>query len=217
MPTPRDDRLLERIDRLTAQREDEPGIAVSVTRGADVIARCRTGLATLAHGVPIGPRTRFHIVSVSRTFMAAAVLVLAARGALRLDDDVRRHLPELPAALSPGGALTIRHLLSMTSGLRDVLEIERLRGVWGTAPSRTGDLLDRARRIAGVSAPAGAQYMYANVNVLLLDELVARVSGMSSDAFRRAVLYEPLGLVDTAARPHDGLVGPALAEPYVPD
>ena len=217
MPTPRTDRLLERIEGLTAPRDDEPGLAVSVTRGADVVARRHVGLASLPHRVPIGPRTRFHIVSVSKTFMAAAVLVLAARGALRLDDDVRRHLPELPADVSPGGALTIRHLLSMTSGLRDVLEIERLRGVWGTAPSRTCDLLDLTRRITGVSAPPGAQYMYANVNALLLDELVARASGMSAEAFRRAVLYGPLGLVDTAARPHEGVVVPDLAEPYVPD
>ncbi len=217
MPTLRADRLLERIEGLTAQRDDEPGVAVSVTRGADVIAARHVGLASLPHRVPIGPRTRFHIVSVSKTFMAAAVLVLAGRGALRLDDDVRCHLPELPPEVSPSGALTIRHLLSMTSGLRDVLEIERLRGAWDTTPSRTRDLLDLARRIRGVSAPPGAQYLYGNVNVLLLDELVARVSGMPSEAFRRAVLYEPLGLVDTAARPHEGLVIPDLAEPYVPD
>jgi CubicO group peptidase (beta-lactamase class C family) len=84
-----------RIEGLTAQRDDEPGVSVSVIRGADVVVR-HVGLASLTHRVPIGPRTRFHIVSVSKTFMAAAVLVLAARGALRLDDDVRRHLPELP-------------------------------------------------------------------------------------------------------------------------
>jgi CubicO group peptidase (beta-lactamase class C family) len=149
MPTTHADRLLERIEGLTAQRDDEPGVAVSVIRGAHVIARRHVGLASLAHRVPIGPRTRFHIVSVSKTFMAAAVLVLAARGALRLEDDVRLHLPELPPDISPGGALTIRHLLSMTSGLRDVLEIERLRGVWDTAPSRTRDLLDLAGRITG--------------------------------------------------------------------
>src|ERR1700675_4948790 len=207
MSTLRADRLLERIDGLTAQRDDEPGVAVSVTRGADVIPRRHVGLASLSHRVPIGPRTRFHIVSVSKTFMAAAVLVLAARGALHLDDDVRRHLPELPPDISPGGALSIRHLLSMTSGLRDVLEIERLRGVWDTAPSRTRDLLDLAQRITGVSAPPGAQYLYGNVNVLLLDELVARVSGMSAEAFRRAVLYEPLGLVDTAGPPPRGRRG----------
>jgi CubicO group peptidase (beta-lactamase class C family) len=141
------------------------------------------------------------------------VLVLAARGALRLDDDVRRYLPELPEEI----AVTIRHLLSMTSGLRDVLEIERLRGVWTSAPSRTRDLLDLAWRQTAVSAPAGAQYMYANVNALLLDELIARVSGVPADTFRRAALYEPLGLTATGARPHEGLVVPALAEPYVPD
>jgi len=174
-------------------------------------------MACLAHRVSIGPDTRFHIVSVSKTFMAAAVLVLAARGALKLDDDVRRHLPELPAAVSPNGALTIRHLLSMTSGLRDVLEIERLRGVWDASPSRARDLLALARRVSSVSAPPGAQYMYANVNAVLLEEIVARASGMPAEAFRRAVLYEPLGLGATGARPHEGIVVPDLAEPYVPD
>jgi hypothetical protein len=59
--------------------------------------------------------------------------------------------------------------------------------------------------------------MYANVNVLLLEEVIARASGMSAEAFRRAVLYEPLGLRATCARPHDGIVVPDLAEPYVQD
>src|SRR5580765_3260665 len=110
MSTPRGDLLVQFIERLTAQPHNEPGVSVSVTRGAEVIARRHVGLAGLAHGVPIGPHTRFHVVSVSKTFMAAAVLVLAARGALSLDDDVRRHLPELPEEVSREGALTVRHL-----------------------------------------------------------------------------------------------------------
>ena len=164
-----DARVLAVVERLTERGADEPGVAVSVIRAGAVIARRYVGLARLDPRVPIGPETRFHIVSVSKTFVAAAVLALAARGALRLDDDVRRHIPELPGAI----AVTIRQLLSMTSGLRDVLEIERLRGVWTSGPSRTRDLLNMAYRQAAVSVPAGAQYMYANVNVLLLDELIA--------------------------------------------
>jgi CubicO group peptidase (beta-lactamase class C family) len=191
---------------------------VSVIRGGDVIAQRYAGLAHLEHRIPIGARTRFHIVSVSKTFVAAAVLVLASRGALSLDDDIRRHIPELPRSEPPGAdAVTIRHLLSMTSGLRDVLEIERLRGVWTSGPARTRELLDLAWRQPAVSAPAGAQYMYANVNVLLLDELIARVSGVPADTFRRAALYEPLGLTATMARPHEGVRIADLAEPYVPD
>jgi CubicO group peptidase (beta-lactamase class C family) len=200
------------LESLLAQRGDEPGLAVAVTRGPDVAARHCVGLASLEHAVPIGSQTRFHIVSVSKTFTAAAVLVLAARGALSLDDPVRRHIPELRAE----SAVTVRHLLSMTSGLRDVLEIERLRGVWRTAASRPRDLLDLAYRQTAVSAPAGAQYMYANVNVVLLEEVIARVSGMPAEAFRRDALYDPLGLRATGARPHDGIVVPDLAEPYVP-
>jgi CubicO group peptidase (beta-lactamase class C family) len=156
-------------------------------------------------------------VSISKTFTAAAVLVLAARGALALDDDVCRHLPELPRDPRGGGPVTIRHLLSMTSGLRDVLEIERLRGVWHASASRPADLLDLAYRQAEPSAPPGAQYMYANVNFVLLEEVVRRASGMPAESFRRAVLYEPLGLAATAARPHDGLAVADLAQPYVAD
>ncbi len=197
MPQTRDDRTLAVIDGLIAQRADEPGVAVSVSCGPEIIAWRCVGLANVAHRVPIGSHTRFQIVSVSKTFMAAAVLVLAARGALKLEDDVRRHLPELPAVVSPNGALTIRHLLSMTSGLRDVLDL--------------------ALRLTSVSAPPGAQYMYANVNAVLLEEIVARTSGLPAEAFRRAALYEPLGLNATGARAHDGIVMPDLAEPYVPD
>jgi CubicO group peptidase (beta-lactamase class C family) len=201
------------LAELLAQASDEPGLAVALTRGPGVAVRHCVGLASLPHAVPIHPGTRFHIVSVGKTLTAAAVLLLAARGRLDLDDPVRRHIPELRAE-SP---VTLRHLLSMTSGLRDVLEIERLRGVWSASPSRPRDLLDLACRQAAVSAPAGAQYMYANVNVVLLEEVLARASGVSAEAFRRAALYEPLGLTATAARPHDGLVVPDLAEPYVAD
>jgi len=61
-------------------RADEPGLAVAVIRERDIAARRCIGLASLPSRIAIGPDTRFHIVSVSKTFMAAAVLILAARG-----------------------------------------------------------------------------------------------------------------------------------------
>jgi CubicO group peptidase (beta-lactamase class C family) len=190
-------------------RPDEPGIAVAVIRNGEATQHC-VGLANLAHGAPIRPQTRFHIVSVSKTFMATAMLILAARGKLSLDDDIRRHLPELKHP----GEVTIRHLLSLTSGLRDVLEIERLRGVWHTAPSRQHDLLSLAAQQTEVSRSAGAAYLYTNVNHVLLEEIINRVTG-SAEAFHREAIYEPLRLEATAARPHDGTMLTDLAEPYV--
>src|SRR5215831_366860 len=196
-----DDRLHDLITRLTRQRVDDPGVAVSVIRGGDVAALRYVGLANLESQDPIGPETRFHIVSVSKTFVAATVLILAARGALKLDDEIRRYLPEVSAPMP----VTVRHLLSMTSGLRDVLEIERLRGVWTSSASRRRELLDLAWHQTTMNSPPNTQYMYANINVLL------------PDAFRRVTLYEPLGLAATMARPHEGVVVSDLAEPYVPN
>ena len=71
--------------------------------------------------------------------------------------------------------------------------------------------------MSSVSAPPGAQYMYANVNAVLLDEIVARASGMPAEAFRRAVALRAARAGARRRAPHEGLVVPDLAEPYVPD
>ena len=73
-------RALAIVERLAVQGADQPGVAVSVIRGGDVIVRRYAGLASLEPRIPIGPATRFHIVSVSKTFVAAAVLVWPRAG-----------------------------------------------------------------------------------------------------------------------------------------
>ncbi len=204
------------LERLIPGRPDEPGVAAAILKDGEVAERRCVGAADLAHHVPIGPETRFHIVSASKTFVAASVLALAARGTLALDEAIRKYLPELGPDIDRPRPVTIRHLLSMTSGLRDALEIARLRGEWQPSPSRVQDLLDLAFAQVRVSASAGQQYMYANVNFVLLEEILRRVAG-DADALRRETLYHPLGLVATADRPHEGIVLPGLASPYVAD
>jgi CubicO group peptidase (beta-lactamase class C family) len=134
--------MLEQLRAVIDVKDSEPGVALGAIRDGRVILRWCAGRASLEHGVAIGPSTRFHVVSVTKTFTAAAIVALAARGKLTLDDPVERFVPELPAA--GGDALTLRHLLSMTSGLYDSLELERLRGVWRPSPERERDLLDPA-------------------------------------------------------------------------
>jgi CubicO group peptidase (beta-lactamase class C family) len=206
---------LERVRGLVAEfAPHEPGIALSVlAAGETIYAECR-GLASLEHRIPVTPDTRFHIVSVTKTFTAAAFVILAAGGALSLDDEVRQHLPELPVK---AGKVTIRHLLSMTSGLWDSLELERLRGVWRPSREREGDLLDLSLAVSGRNAAPGAQYLYCNAGFVLLGDILRRVTGQDIDAFRRVEIYDKLGLTATAARSHDGIVLPNLAEGYVRD
>ena len=89
-------------------RADEPGFAVAVLRQGQEVERVCVGLADLAHGVPIRPETRFHIVSMSKTFMAASILLLSERGRLSGNDDVTKHLPEYPTHGQPIAILSDR-------------------------------------------------------------------------------------------------------------
>ncbi len=209
-----DSTACDALDRLLDLDPAWPGAAAAVIVGGKVAwSRC-AGRASLAQATDIRPDTRFHLVSVSKTFTAATVVAQAADGRLSLDDDIRRHLPEMPAP-DHGRPISIRHLLSMTSGLRDVLEIDRLRGVWHPSPGRAADLLAMALSEPRTSAPPGRRYMYGNGNFVLLDEILRRLGYATADAARREAVYAPLGLARTTDRHHDGIPLDGLAEPYV--
>jgi D-aminopeptidase len=205
-----------RLDGLIDLPADGPGVAAAVVSPGGTLWSGTAGLASLAQGTAVRSDTRFHLVSLSKPFTAAALAAAAAEGRLSLDDDIRRHLPEM-APPDHGQAVTVRHLLSMTSGLDDMLEIDRLRGVWHPAPGRAPDLLARALVRARTSAPPGRRYMYCNVNFVLADEILRRLGHASADAARRAAVYDPLGLARTTDRHHDGIPLAGMAEPYVLD
>jgi CubicO group peptidase (beta-lactamase class C family) len=207
--------MLERLQGVIDVKDSEPGVALGAIRDGRVVLQWCAGRASLEHGVAIRPSTRFHVVSITKTFTAAAVLALAARGEITLDDAIERYVPELPAAR--GGALTIRHLLSMTSGLYDSLELERLRGVWRPSPERERDLLDLLLAQDQRSFAPGSQYAYCNANFVLLDEIIRRVTGLEADQVRSREIYSALGLERTGRRSHDGVVLADLADGYVPD
>lgn len=93
-----------------------PGASVLVLEGGDAVFQRSYGLADLEAGVASSPTTNYRLASVSKQFTAASVLLLVEDGVLTLDDPVRRWLRTLPVAAE---AITLRHLLSHTSGLID--------------------------------------------------------------------------------------------------
>ena len=109
------------IDRLMDRYAGAvPGASLLVIRdGVDVIRR-GYGLADLEAGIEAGPATNYRLASITKQFTAAAILLLAEDGRLRLDDRARAWLPSLPAAAD---AITLRHLLTHTSGLIDYEDV----------------------------------------------------------------------------------------------
>ncbi|MFW5834546.1 MAG: serine hydrolase [Pseudomonadota bacterium] len=211
----RPDRIGEQIDALFAPwtADGVPGGAVGVLLdGAPALHRTY-GLANIEHGVPINPDTRFHIASVTKQIVAAALVLLEARGRVSLDDPVAKHFPQLRA----GGEASLRQLLNMTAGLRDTGELMRLRGVWYRYPRMHEDMLELLQRQTTPNFPSGERYIYTNIHFGLAGSLIERLVDAPLDEALRRLVFDPLFMADTLVRDANTTLTPRLATGYIPD
>ena len=212
-PLPDDQRQL--VDKVFAayDKGDSPGCALAVYRNGEIAYARGYGFASLEHQVPITPKTVFDIGSTSKQFTAFSILLLERDGKLSLDDDVRKHVPELQP-MDP--AVTIRHLLLHTSGLRDYLTLWALAGVKTENWTTQADAVRLAARQRRGNFPAGAEWLYSNTGYLLLGEIVQRVSGQGLREFAAARIFKPLGMTQTFFLDTHTEVIPARATGYGP-
>ena len=178
------------VDRLMARYAgDGPGASLLVVQDGVEIIRRGYGLADLEEGVEAGPSTHYRLASVSKQFTAAAVLLLANDGKLNLDDPARAWLPSLPSAARD---ITLRHLLTHTSGLIDYEDVmpEMDEG----AQLRDADVLRILASQDRLYFAPGASYRYSNSGYALLALVVERASGRSFPDFLRERIFEPLGM-----------------------
>jgi CubicO group peptidase (beta-lactamase class C family) len=165
-------------------KPNEPGCAVAVSQSGKIVVNKAYGSADLERDVPITPKTVFDAGSVRKQFVAAAILLLVEEGKLSLADDVRKYIPQLP---DYGHKITVDHLLTHTSGIRDWQPLLNLAG--GDPDAMT--MILRQRELNFVP---GEEWSYSNSGYVLLPEIVARTSGMPFSEFARERLFEPLGM-----------------------
>ena len=172
-----------------------PGVGVLVLDKAGVKFKKCYGLASLEPRVAITPATTFELASVSKHFTGAAVLLLVQRGKVAVGDDVRKHLPELPA-YDPQHPILVDHLSRHTSGLPDYFQ-------WDVEPAtkrpyytNADAILEFARQQATspLQSVPGEEYDYSNSGYMVLGALVERVSGLTFGAFLRKELFDPFGM-----------------------
>jgi CubicO group peptidase (beta-lactamase class C family) len=183
------DQLFSRWDKLAS-----PGAAVVVVKDGAIIYKHGYGCANLEYDVPITPSTIFHVASVSKQFTAFAIALLASRGKLSLDDDIRKYLPEVPDF---GKTITIRHLLHHTSGLRDQWELLAMAG-WRLDDVITKEhILKMVHHERELNFDPGSEFLYCNTGFTLLAVIVERVSDQSFRQFTEDNIFKPLGMVNT--------------------
>lgn len=203
------------IDSIFAEfdRPGSPGCAVGVYRAGEVLFARGYGMASIEHAAPITSRTPFVVGSVAKHFTGFAVHLLARQGRLSLDDDIRRHLPEVPEL---GATVAVRHLLHHTSGFRAYEDLLSLEGWNRDHP------LSREQALATVAAhrtlgfPPGERYQYANTNYVLLAEIVERASGLPFGEFMAREVFAPLGMTNSTVRTDPLAIVSGRAEHYWP-
>lgn len=162
--------------------------SILIARGGEVLVSRGYGMANLEDEVPNTPQTKFRIGSLTKQFTAVAVLILQERGALSLQDAVCNYLPRCPAAWRP---ITIRHLLTHTSGIRNSDYTEPVK-----LPMSAANTVERLEGAPLEFAP-GRLFRYSNSNYILLGHVIERASGEPYDTFLQENIFRPLQMNDT--------------------
>jgi D-aminopeptidase len=185
-----------------------PGAVVAVTRNGREILRAFYGMADIAHGVGLDARSVIRIGSQTKQFTVLMTLMLAAEGKLSLDDEVNRYLPWLPKYPAP---VTLRHVATNTSGLREFLDAMALCGAAITSESSRKTAGRIIARHAEFNFPPGEAMIYCNTGFFLLSEIIEEVSGRTYNELLAERITGPLGMADTRLMPRDSQILPRLA------
>ena len=188
--------VVDSLARSPVAARQVAGLAVAVVRGRDTLLARAYGSADLENDVPATVGHVFQIASITKQFTAAAVLKLVEAGKVALDDDVTRYLPDAP---TQGRHVTVRQLLSHTSGIPDVAELPAFQAV--KRRDLAPDSLIALVRGEPFYFPPGEQMRYSNTGYLLLGRLVEKVSGRPYAEYVAEELFRPAGM--TASRDCD--------------
>src|SRR5438477_7777331 len=166
--------------------------AVLVARGNEVLFSKGYGSANLEWSVPNTPTTKFRLGSVTKQFTAASILLLEERGKLSVEDPVKKHLPDAPAAWDK---VTIFHLLTHTSGVADFTSFPDYPKIepFATTPAKLVALF----RDKPLDFDPGTEWRYDNSGYVLLTYLIEKITGDSYEKFVRENIFAPLGMTDT--------------------
>jgi CubicO group peptidase (beta-lactamase class C family) len=171
-----------------------PGLAAAVADAEAVIYSGAFGVRSLESGDPLGPENLFHMASVSKPFVATAVMQLVEQGKIDLDAPVTEYLPYFRLADDRFRGITIRSMLDHSSGMPDVEDYE-----WDKPQFDEGAAERYVRSLATekmIFAP-GESARYSNMAFDTLGDVIAKVSGMSFDDYMKNRILEPLEMTDS--------------------
>lgn len=184
--------------------------AVLIARNGEILLKKGYGMANHELDVPNSPRTKFQIASVSKSFTAAAIIILEEQGLLSAKDSLAKFIPDYPE----GEKITVHHLLTHTSGIPDVNQFREY-DQKAKFPQTLEGIVDMFKHEPLIMEP-GEKYSYSNSNYNLLAYIIEKVTGKSYGEFLRETVFIPLGMLDTGHRADMAALLKNRASGYVP-
>lgn len=170
------------------------GLAIGVVKRGEFVYSQGFGVRSLETGEPVTPRTLFHLASVSKPFVATAVVQLVERGEIALEAPVVTYLPYFTLADPRHREITVQQLLSHASGMPDADDYR-----WYAPEEDDGALERYVRGLTGeklLTAP-GEEYAYSNAGFEVLGDLIAKVSGQPFEDYVKRHILDPLAMRDS--------------------
>ncbi|MBO6881040.1 serine hydrolase domain-containing protein [Winogradskyella sp.] len=167
-----------------------PGLALAITHKGKVLKKKTYGLASIEYNVAVTDSSSFWLASVSKHFTATAIMQLYEKGILDLDDEIHKHLPDAP---NNWRGVTIRHLLTHTSGL----PISRNASAWSNRSAKgtytAKQIYENSKKDTLVFKP-GEDFRYSDEGTYLLGYIVHKISGLSFNDYMQKMIFEPSGM-----------------------
>lgn len=194
------DALQTRFDALIEQGlKDDPisGIAVGIVRHGKLVYARAFGVQKMGEPAqPMTERSLFHMASITKTFVATSVMQLWEQGKVDLDAPVTKYLPYFTIDDPRYAKITVRQMLSHSSGMPDVKDYE-----WNKPQNDDGALERYVRSLAGMKLKLlfepGTSFSYSNMAYELLGDLIAKVSGKTFEDYVEGNILKPLGMKDS--------------------
>lgn len=165
---------------------------VLIARDGKVVFGKGYGMANFEEDIPNTPQTKFRLASVTKTFTAAAVMLLQERGKLSLADSICKHLTDCPETWKP---ITIRQLLNHTSGIPDyVAAPDFMRTI---SLRLTNDELIASFKSKPLLSASGETFSYSNSNYILLGRIIENLSGQPYGVFLKENIFAPLRMANS--------------------
>jgi CubicO group peptidase (beta-lactamase class C family) len=167
--------------------KDRPGAAIAVLNNGKLVFKKGFGIADMNSKMPVKSSTNFNIGSMTKQFTAYGILKLASEKKLSLDDKIDKYFPDYNSKVA--GKVTIRHLLTHSSGIIDhygYVDRALFKEFWDS------DVLNAIKSVDSVYFPTGSKYRYSNTAFCLLSLIIEHVSGYSYPDFIQEYIFKPL-------------------------